>query len=147
MKKNGLIVFLSIMSFSMLNAQADCFLKYYYTGKISTNTRKTKSSSNIYIQLPSLELLMNLIHKTKGFINVKVNDSLSFEKESVTIGSSIFCGTPESVMENIFKRNDGFYTFYIIKSQRKYKKKISIKNITFINKNGMMYINLPVIVL
>ena len=147
MKKNSLIIFFSIISVIQVNAQADCFFKYCYTGKVSLNTKKPKINSDIFIQLPSPELMMNIVDKTKGFIKVKISDQLSYEKESVTIGSSIFCGTPDNIIEKTLKGRNSFYTIYIIKGKKKCKKIISIKDISFLNKDGTIYITLPQIVI
>ena len=147
MKKNSLIVLLSIISFIKINAQADCLFKYYYIGKISLKTKKPKSDSDIFIHLPSPELIMDIVDKTKGFIKVKISSQLNYEKESVTIGSSLFCGTPDNIIEKTLKGNHNFYTIYIIKGKRKYKKNICVKDIIFLNKDGTIYIILPVIVI
>ena len=47
MKKNILIIFLSIISAIQINAQADCFFKYCYIGKVSLN-KKTAKSNDIF---------------------------------------------------------------------------------------------------
>ncbi len=142
MKKNILIILISIISAIQVNAQADCFFKYCYIGKVSLTTKNTKSN-NIFVQLPSPELMLNIVDKTKGFIKAKISDQLSFEKESVTTGSSVFCGTPDNIIEKILKRSNRFYTIYIIKGGKKYRKNINIKDIAFSHKDHIIYITLP----
>ena len=142
MKKSILIIFLSIISAIQVNAQADCFFKYCYIGKVSLST-KTVNSNNIFVQLPSPELMLNIVDKTKGFIKAKINDQLNYEKESVTTGSSIFCGTPDNIIEKVLKGSNKVYTVYIIKGKRKYRKNINTKDIEFSHKDGTIYITLP----
>ena len=142
MKKNILIIFLSIISAIQINAQADCFFKYCYIGKVSLN-KKTAKSNYIFVRLPSPELMLNIVDETKGFIKAQINDQVSFKKESVTTGSSVFCGTPDNIIEKILKGSKRFYTIYIIKGGKKYKKNINIKDIIFFHKDGTIYITLP----
>ena len=146
MKRSILIIFLSIISATQVNAQADCFFKYCYIGEVSLKT-KTAKSNNIFVQLPSPELMLNIVEKKNGFIKAKISDQLSYEKESVTTGSSIFCGTPDDIIEKILKGTNKIYTIYIIKGERRYKKNIDIKKIVFAHKDGTIYITLPHIVL
>ena len=146
MKKSILILLLSIISVTQINAQADCFFKYCYIGNVSLGT-KTAKGNNIFVQLPSPELMLNIVDQAKGFIKAKVNDQLKYEKESVTIGSSIFCGDPDNIIEQILKGSKSVYTIYIIKGKRKYKKDIKIENIAFSHKDGTIYITLPQIII
>ena len=146
MKKRILIILLSIIYATRVNAQADCFFKYCYIGKVSLST-KSVTRNNIFVQLPSPEVLLNIIDKTKGFMKAPISGQLNFEKESVTIGSSVFCGTPDNIIEKILKGNNKFYTIYIIKGKRKHKKNINIKDIAFSHKDGTIYITLPLIVI
>lgn len=146
MKKSILIILLSIISVTQINAQADCFFKYCYIGNVSLSTKNAKSNK-IFIQLPSPELMLNIVDKSKGFIKAKVNDQLKYEKESVTTGSSIFCGTPDNIIEQILKGSKSVYTIYIIKGKRKYKKDINIEDIVFSHKDGTIYITLPQIII
>ncbi|HEU0064008.1 MAG TPA: hypothetical protein VFQ58_03220 [Flavisolibacter sp.] len=91
--------------------------------------------------------MLNIVDKTKGFIKAKIGNQLSYEKESVTAGSSVFCGTPENTIEKILKGSNKVYTIYIIKGERRYKKNINSKDISFFLKNGTFYIALPKIVI
>jgi hypothetical protein len=146
MKKRILIIFISIIYAMQVNAQADCFFKYCYTGKVTLST-KIVTSDNIFIQLPSPELMLNIVDKTKGFIKAPIGNQLNFEKESVTIGSSVFCGTPDNIVEKILKGSKKYYTIYIIKGGKKYKKNINIKEILFSYRDGIFYITLPQIII
>lgn len=146
MKKSILILLLSIISAAQINAQADCFFKYCYIGNVSLSAKSAKSN-NIYVQLPSPELMLNIVDKARGFIKAKVTDQLKYEKESVTTGSSVFCGTPDTIIENILKRNNSVYTIYILKGKKKYKRNINIEDIVFSYKDGTIYITLPQIII
>ncbi len=146
MKKSFLILLLSIISVTKINAQADCFFKYCYIGNVTLGT-KTIKGNNVFVQLPSPELMLNIVDKTKGFIKAKLNDQLKYEKESVTTGSSNFCGTPDNIIEKILKGSNSVYTIYIIKGKRKYKKNINVENIVFSHNDGTIYITLPQIII
>ena len=146
MNKRILIIFIIIISSTQVNAQADCFFKYSYFGKVSLSS-KTVSGKNIFVQLPSPEIMLNIVDKAKGYIKAPIGDQLNFEKESVTIGSSVFCGTPDNIVEKILKGSKKYYTIYIIKGGKKYKKNIDIKEILFSYRDGIFYITLPQIII
>jgi len=142
MKKNILFIFLSLLTVIKVNAQADCFFKYCYIGKVSLNTKAT-NSNDIFVQLPSPELMLNIVDKSKGFFKAKISDQLNFERESVTTGSSDFCGTLDNIIEKILKGSNRVYTIYIIKGGKKYRKNINIKDIEFSHNDYIIYIRLP----
>lgn len=146
MKKRILGIFISIVSATQVNAQADCFFKYCYIGDVTLST-KNVTSNNIIVQLPSPELMLNIVDKEKGYIKAPIGDQFNFEKESLTIGSSVFCGTPDNIVARILKGSKKFYTIYIIIGGKKYKKNIDIKEIIFSYRDGIFYITLPLIII
>ena len=56
-------------------------------GKVSLNTKAARGN-NIFVQLPSLELMLNIVAKKNGFNNAQISDQLSFEKEGINTGSA-----------------------------------------------------------
>lgn len=146
MKKSILIFLISIICVTQINAQADCFFKYCYRGNVSLST-KTEKGNNIFVQLPSPELMLNIVDKSKGFIKAKVNEQLKYEKGSVTTGSSNFCGIPENIIDQVFKGRKRVYTIYVITGKRKYRRDINIENIAFSYKDDTIYITLPQIII
>lgn len=142
MRKNIFIILFSILAAIQANAQADCFFRYSYIGKVNLRN-KAGNNGNVFIQLPAPELMVNIVDKSRGFIKAKVSDQLTYERESVTTGSSFFCGSPANVIEKILKGSNSVYTIYIIKGKRKYKRNIKIEDIEFSFKEGVIYITLP----
>jgi len=143
-----LIFFLSAILTIKANAQADCFFRYCYSGKVKqTTSTKTVKNNDIYLMLPSPELMLGIVDKKRGFIKVKANSQLNYKKESVTIGSSVFCGTSDDIIERVLKGSYKTYTIYIIKGKKRQIKNIHIKNILFSNKGDVINIVLPEIVI
>jgi hypothetical protein len=81
MKKSILLFFISIICVNQINAQADCFFKYCYRGNVSLST-KTETGNNIFVQLPSPELMLNIVDESKGFIKAEVSAQLKYERGS-----------------------------------------------------------------
>lgn len=146
MKKNIPALVLCIISFIQVSAQADCFFKYSYKGNVSLND-KTSKGDKIFVQLPSPEFMLNMVDRSNGYIKAKVNGQSKYEKHSVTTGSSIFCETPDNIIEQILKGSKSVYTIYIVTGKKKYKKDIKIENIVFSSKDGTIYIILPKIII
>lgn len=146
MKKTIIIILAGTISAFQTCAQPDCFFKYCYTGEVVLN-EKNKASTDIVIQLPSPELFLNIVAGAKGFIQTQISGQLSFKKQSTTIGSSFFCGTPEYIIAGVLKAEIVFYPVYIINEGKKIKKEINIKDITFSHKDGIINIALPIIIL
>jgi len=142
MKKNILILLLSIISIIQANAQADCSFDYCYVGSISTNTKITKNNKIIFL-VPSPEFMLNILGKERGFGKMEIDNLSKYEYTSVAFGSPIFCKTLDEIIEEILKGNQKFYTIYITKNGKKYEKKINIKKIKFSHKDGIIYIKLP----
>jgi hypothetical protein len=55
---------------------------------------------------------------------------------AVTTGSSNFCGTPDDIIDQVFKGSKSVYIIYVITGERKYRKDINIENIVFSYENG-----------
>lgn len=133
------ILILSIILVLEVNAQADCIFEYCYIGSI-TNIKK---NNKVTLLVPSPEFMLNILGKKRGFRKVETNNQLKYENTFGTIESSVFCKTSDQIIEKIFKGDQKFYTIYVIKGKRKYKRKINIQDIQFYYKDEVYYINLP----
>jgi len=141
MKKSVLILLLSLASVIQANAQADCYFDYCYVGSISTNTKITKNKK-IMLLVPAPEFMLNILGEERGFREIEINNQSNYEFNGSTLENPKFCRIPDEIIEDILKGNQKFYTVYIIKNEKKYKKEINIQDIQFFHKDHVVYIKL-----
>jgi hypothetical protein len=141
MKKYIFCIFLTMISYN-LAAQMDCILQYTFRGKINqTGISKTKTITLVF---PSPELLSKSVDSIHGYNLVKIQKSKQkYLSNFVTVGSSFFCGSLDSIIKNIFQQDFEYYTIYLIKGGQKSEKRIMIKEIKFYKKNNKIIVEFP----
>lgn len=145
MKKLILIISLLLIMF-VVKSQSDCIMKFSYSGKINRMT--ISDSSKISILLPSTLILMKHEKKESFYNKIQLDSNEnSFSKDFISHMSSVFCGSLELIINDVFKRDFKKYNIYVIYGRKKVKKQLKITDIKIEIINNKLNIILPEIIL